>query len=175
MNKKGFLLAEETLKMIIALIAISFLIYFLTALYFSNQDSENLELAEASLEHLMEEINSESKEVLIFNPEGWVIISWPYEEEDKLPNSCSILGWGNCICIVEDIGAVGKAVSVLPGIDSLREKYLKKSSETEKSICMKNPKNLVTKGGESQIPLPIQPPLNLKINYEEKTIMKNEP
>ena len=33
MNRKGFLLAEETLKIILALIAITFLVYFLVSLY----------------------------------------------------------------------------------------------------------------------------------------------
>ena len=174
MNKKGFLLAEETLKMIIALIAISFLIYFLTALYFSNQDSENLELAESSLEHLMEEINSESKEVLIFNPEGWVIISWPYEEENKLPNSCSNLGWESCVCIAEDINLGGRLASLLPFTTSVRDRFLENSDK--KGICLENNKELlVKKEGENQQPIPIESPLTLKINYEEKTIMKNEP
>ncbi|KKK68866.1 hypothetical protein LCGC14_2939740, partial [marine sediment metagenome] len=36
MKKKGFLLAEETLKMILAVIAIGFLAFFLTSLYFNS-------------------------------------------------------------------------------------------------------------------------------------------
>ena len=39
-NKGGFLLAEETLKIVIALIALTFLIYFLMSLYFA-KTSEN--------------------------------------------------------------------------------------------------------------------------------------
>ena len=67
MNKKGFLLAEETLKIIIALISLGFLVYFLGALYFANQDSKELEQAKASLEFLVKEINDGRKEVTIFN------------------------------------------------------------------------------------------------------------
>ncbi len=109
MNKKAFLLAEETLKIVIALISISFLVYFLSSLYFANQDSKELELAEASLQHLIGEINSGIGEVEIYNPEGWVLSSWPHkvlkgtigfrEEVNDIPNSCSNLGWKNCICI----------------------------------------------------------------------------
>ena len=115
MNKKGFLLAEETLKIILAVISIGFLVYFLGALYFANQNSEKLEQAKASLEFLINEINSmkeEIREVQIYNPEGWVISSWPHkvlkgtpgfrEEVNDIPNSCSNLNWENCICICED-------------------------------------------------------------------------
>lgn len=97
-NKRGFLLAEETLKIIIAVIAISFLIYFLTSLYLKNQESKGLELAKASLENLISSIDL--GEVLIYNPEGWFIISFPYSNER--PNSCLNLGWENCLCICKD-------------------------------------------------------------------------
>ena len=116
MNRQGFLLAEETLKIVIALISISFLVYFLTSLYMSNQNSKDLELAKASLEHLISEINSleagKSKEVEIYNPNGWVIASWPRkvlkgtigfrQEVDDWPKSCSNMNWDKCICICED-------------------------------------------------------------------------
>ena len=112
MNKKAFLLAEETLKIVIALISISFLIYFLSALYFTNKASKDLEFAEASLQHLIDEINLGSIEVEIYNPEGWVISSWPHkvlkgiigfrEEVNDIPNSCSNLGWKSCICFCGD-------------------------------------------------------------------------
>jgi hypothetical protein len=110
MNNKGFLLAEETLKIIIAVISITFLIYFLTSLYLSNQNSKNLEFAEASLNYLVDEINSNVKEVEIYNPEGWVVVSWPHkattgfflkQTKNGLPNFCGNLGWKKCICICE--------------------------------------------------------------------------
>jgi len=58
LNKRGFLLGEETLKIIIAIIAISFLVYLLFSLYSANRTSKDLELAKSSLNHLIEEINS---------------------------------------------------------------------------------------------------------------------
>lgn len=93
--KRGFLLAEETLKIILAVIAIGFLAYFLISLYMSNQDSKNLEFAEESLAHLVGEINSEKIEVEVYNPKGWHISSW----QEGLPLTCSNIGFDSCLCI----------------------------------------------------------------------------
>jgi len=112
-NKKGFLLAEETLKIVIALICISFLIYFLSSLYFKSKDNKDLELAEASLKHLVEEINAEATSVEIYNPKGWVLSSWPHDTHHRIwytawimseiktgrPKYCENLEWDDCICI----------------------------------------------------------------------------
>jgi len=120
-DRKGFLLAEETLKIVIALICIGFLIYLLTSLYFKSKDDQNLELAKASLEHLVNEANSMQeripKEVEIYNPDGWVLASWPQISgqsflnkfsfgifgdeggEEVCPKSCSNLDWNECLCI----------------------------------------------------------------------------
>ena len=100
-SKKGFLLAEETLKIVIALISISFLIYFLTSLYMVSKNSKDLELAKYSLEHLISEIKSGATVVEIYNPPSkffnkWFIVSW---DSKDMPNSCSNMGWENCLCI----------------------------------------------------------------------------
>src|SRR3990167_470451 len=94
-NRKGFLLAEETLKIIIALISITFLVYFLSALYFANKTPAELEQAKSSLEFLTKEADAGSGEVQLYNPKGWVLTSW---SEDKLPNQCLAFGWKNCLC-----------------------------------------------------------------------------
>jgi len=114
MGKKGFLLAEETLKIILSVIAITFLVYFLMSLYNGNKDAKDLELAQASLEHLMEEINAKSPVVDIYNPKGWGISVWPHDvmrgilffkkHNTEMPLSCFNLGWEECICICEDEG-----------------------------------------------------------------------
>lgn len=110
-NNKGFLLVSETLKIIIAVICIGFLIYFLVHLYFANQEPKNLEFAKDSLNHLVEGINAKSSEIEIYNPQRWIIVSWPHDittggflglgtkREEGMPKSCSNLGWNNCICI----------------------------------------------------------------------------
>ncbi|MEK6757708.1 MAG: hypothetical protein AABX88_01135 [Nanoarchaeota archaeon] len=103
-SKRGFLLAEETLKIIVALICILFLVYLLVSLYFNNQDAKDLEWAKASLEHLVNEINAGATEVEIYNPEGgsftyWWLFIWPYGGDSIKPKFCSNLNWKKCMCI----------------------------------------------------------------------------
>jgi hypothetical protein len=101
-NNRGFLLGEETVKIILAVIAIAFLAYFLVSLYYSNASDQNLKLAEASLENLIEQANAGSESVEIYNPKNWIISSFPqkdFEGEEEIPKSCSNLGWKNCVCI----------------------------------------------------------------------------
>ncbi|MEK6840884.1 MAG: hypothetical protein AABX79_02935 [Nanoarchaeota archaeon] len=115
-NKKGFLLAEETLKLVVAVIALGFLVYLLVALYLSTNKSQELEQAKSSLNFLVSEINSGKERVDIYNPKGWWIGAWPHnfkatdplnpnKIERRLPGSCSNLGWENCICICEEDNA----------------------------------------------------------------------
>ena len=159
MNKKGFLLAEETLKIVIALISISFLIYFLVSLYMANQDSKNLELAKSSLDHLVEEINSGSTEVEIYNPQGWVVLSWP--NEGKSPKSCENLNWDNCLCICNDLGF------------QTSNSYLDRCDD--QGICMQVLKKTIVGGFIGQHPLTIERPfLSLEIKYGNEIIINKK-
>ena len=101
MNKKAFLLAEETLKIVIAVISISFLVYFLSSLYFANQSSKELELAEATLERIGDIIKDLSEGNLelqdISNPQGWYLFSFT---ENEKPNTC--IG-KSCLCICDEV------------------------------------------------------------------------
>lgn len=96
-SRRGFFLAEETLKIVIAVICIGFLVYLLASVYFNNQNEKNLELAKASLENLVEQIDAGSSEAQIYNPAGWSLMSWPAEGKKLL--SCENAGWNSCICI----------------------------------------------------------------------------
>jgi len=110
MNKRGFLLAEETLKIILAAIAILFLVYFLFALYFSSISAEKLRQAEsilkASLEKsikiTIERVRSSgtSESISVPNPTGWYVFGFI---SDPKPNSCT---GKNCICICENVGKI---------------------------------------------------------------------
>ena len=97
MNRQGFFLAEETLKIVIAVICVGVLVYLLASVYFNNQNEKDLGLAKASLENLVEQINVRSSETQIYNPGGWSILSFPYE--NGKPLSCSNVEWSSCICI----------------------------------------------------------------------------
>lgn len=181
-NKRGFLLAEETLKIVIALICIGFLAYFLIALYFSHKDGQNLEFAKASLEHLVQEINSNSPTVEIYNPKNWVVVTWPSDivtgtdawikkdvKEKSMPDSCTNMDWKTCVCICKD----------------------RKAEDCDKKgICLDNKKNLIIQeewdsveaandnaniGGVSGFKNSIKiekPPIKLKIDYVLGTISK---
>ena len=101
MDKHGFLLAEETLKIILAVIAIGFLIYFLSALYFSKVNGEKLKFAEEDIEKIGAAIGSANNgdilELDLINPEGWFLMS--FVGGQVKPNSC----FGeNCLCICDN-------------------------------------------------------------------------
>jgi len=159
-DKKGFLLAEETLKIILAVIAISFLAYFLFSLYNTNKTAKDLELAKESLNHLIQEINAERTEVQIYNPKGWEIYSWPNTyargilfwktTEEGISQSCLNLGWSSCICICK------KATP--DKCDS-------------KGICLDNPQGF---SFEDSIKIK-NPPITLLIDSQNKIITKNGP
>ena len=145
--------------------------FLLFSLYKAGKDSKDLELAKESLNFLEQEINAEKTSVDIYNPKGWVILSWPYQNEGKLPRSCSNLGWDGCVCIVKDVSLGSQLWSTLPFTGNVREKFLENSDDN--GICMENSKQLtVRKDGIQQQPIPIEPPLNLKIDYQNKMISK---
>ncbi len=96
MDKKGFLLGEETLKIIVAVVCLGFLVYFLSALYFSNANSKEKIQAEETIYRISDvvknnQINLESVEML--NPAGWYLLSFVNVQK---PNVC--VG-KNCLCI----------------------------------------------------------------------------
>ena len=96
MDKKGFLLAEETLKIIVAVVCLGFLIYFLSALYFSNANSKEKINAEETISRISDvvknnQINLEPVEML--NPAGWHLLSFV---DVQKPNVCT---GKNCLCI----------------------------------------------------------------------------
>jgi hypothetical protein len=105
-NKQGFLLGEETIKIIIAVICIGFLVYLLAAVYFSFNNQESAKQAQASLKDVIvneiTRINNggayNTQGILIPNPPSWYIFS--FTGNDKKPNSCT---GSNCICICENI------------------------------------------------------------------------
>ncbi len=108
-NKKGNLLPEEVLKIIIAVIAIGFLIFLLVSLYFSVTGEQKKKEAEASITDSQGGIAPEINRInaggeplaqgkLVPNPSGWYILS--FVGEDIKPNSCT---GGNCVCICENV------------------------------------------------------------------------
>jgi len=103
-NKKGMLLASETLKIILAVISIGFLVYLLAAIYFNSGDTKKLEQAEGTMERIenilerFDESNFSGENVNEINPSGWKVFA--FVEDETKPNSCS---GENCLCICENV------------------------------------------------------------------------
>ncbi len=170
-NHRGLLLPEETLKVILAVICIGFLAILIYSLLNGRKNAEELGFAVESVDFLVQGINTSQTSVDIHNPKGWVILSWPYQDEGKIPKSCSNLGWTDCICITKDVNAASQAVSLLPFTDSVRDKFLENSDSD--GSCVENSKQFVVrKDGTQQQPIVIEPPLKLNIDYTTKTISK---
>lgn len=103
MNKKGFLLAEETLKILVAVICLVFLIILIVAVYTAVTGAKKTKQAEENLNRINEIITSlqegESENQDITNPKGWYLLSFLGAEK---PNSCLN---SNCLCICKGTGA----------------------------------------------------------------------
>ncbi len=96
-NKKGFLLGEFTMKIIIAVLCILLLMYLLVSLYSLFTSKNKLQQAEASLNSIIEKINlvnnkGVENKPLITQPEDWVFF---YDANGAL-TSCN---GQYCLCI----------------------------------------------------------------------------
>lgn len=135
MRKDGFLLAEETLKIILAVIAIGFLAFFLTNLYFNSVNNQKSVKAEASLERISDVIKNEaltSEVVSDITPPGWSLFSFVEEK----PNTCS---GQTCLCICYNIKInfgdrqinecdKKNICEIVPGLEDFGEIKIKKPS-----------------------------------------------
>ena len=100
-NKSGFLLAEETLKIVVAVICIVFLVYLLVSLYFGRVQSENIKKAQSSMDRISTIVTAGGGNVDALVPEGWFVFS--FTGSDKKPNSCA---GENCLCICDKITSI---------------------------------------------------------------------
>jgi len=161
MNKRGFLLAEETIKMIIALIALTFLTYFLVSLYITNTQNKKIVLAEESLDFILQEISLNKENIEIYNPEDWEIISW--NNEGIMPKACSNFGWNNCLCICSPLGFIGTGLSYLPFVEDKTERQARYCDEL--GACQELKKQVTPEKFSIS-----DPPLFLNIEQSEERI-----
>ena len=128
-NKKGFLLGEETIKLILAVVAIIFLVMFIVYLYNNFSNSKELEQARSSLEFLVSQVNSGATQVQIFNPKDWVFSSWLSSASPiipgaaNMPKQCLNPQWSACLCFCSRPG--GSVKTFLVACDT-------------RGICMQN-------------------------------------
>lgn len=163
-SRRGFLLAEETVKIILALIVVSFLVYLLSSLYFANKREADLEFADASLKKIIESIDGGLSEVEIYNPGGWYLLGWPYQ--NVAPKSCSNLGWENCLCICRN---QGKGISV-PGIHTVVTPSNLAESCDELGVCKSIDQKIFINKLKGE-PLQLKPiPTKLEIKYTDVSV-----
>ena len=106
MRKKGFLLAEQVVKIVIALIALGFLVYLLSSLYFSGQKADYQEKATGflkgttGLKNTLENMANGETKIDFFKsiPDGWYLFG--FTGSHKKPPVC---GRENCVCVCENI------------------------------------------------------------------------
>jgi hypothetical protein len=158
-NKRGLLLAEETLKIILALIGITFLVFLLYTLYMSGDESQDLILAKGSIDNLKLQIDSEIDLIEIVGPINWYLHVWPHEYIGPLfripsreilygaPISCNNMDWESCICLCN-----GESPE----------------SCDKEGICFENKQKFIL--GAKDV-IKIKPvPLSFEIDYENKQI-----
>ncbi|HKL23701.1 MAG TPA: hypothetical protein VJ912_00005, partial [Candidatus Nanoarchaeia archaeon] len=114
-NKKGFLLAEETLKIILAVIGIGFLVFLLGSLYFNSSGEAKLRQAhevligsENSIEDTIDSVkkrqgnleDGSAQNFSFVNPEGWSLFSFTIKKDKNIPRSCANK---NCLCVCDSL------------------------------------------------------------------------
>lgn len=99
------MLGEYTLKVIIAVLSISLLLYLLFVLYGSYNSDQKLNQAEATLNDIVEKMGlakeGVEQDVVLLEPEGWYI--WGIKDKrliKRRPENCKE---GNCLCLCADI------------------------------------------------------------------------
>jgi len=113
-NKKGFFLAEETLKIILAVICIGFLIFVLGKAYYSYNFDKDFQQAKDTLKYVEKEVNlmkgGEQRELMIYSPSSeekirnkvkvvdyWILVSFGGQEK---PPSCA---GKDCLCMCKNV------------------------------------------------------------------------
>lgn len=148
-NKKGFLLAEETLKIIIALIAISFLVYLLASIYFGSVQEQKKAHAASNLGRIMDvvdNVNITNETVSSLTPSGWFLYSFTDSEK---PNSCA---GENCLCICNNVFLLGSqekkcsekgVCEIIPGIEQFEPIKIEKAGETSIKVIKQQNKIII--------------------------------
>ncbi len=176
LNKKGFLLGEETIKIIIAVICIVFLVALAIGIYNNLSKNKDLDYAKASLDNLMTQINLKNTAVDIYNPDNWFISSFPQKDSNGnvlMPKTCSSVGWKSCICIYK-LSVKGALSAWAPYPADYSADQEGKCAESDLSVVGTIYPTATTIKGISSSPIAgiyiSNPPLALSIDYSTKTI-----
>ena len=160
MSKRGLLLAEETLKIVIAVISLGVLIFFLASIYFNSQSSREKELAQATLENVIEDLNQEKESTILLNPLDWQLLSWPLGE--LKPSSCIDKNWEHCLCICKPLSVFTPNMAV--------------EGCSESGVCAELSKRTIVQGAfGQQSPITIDDvPLTVSFEYVNGEVIVTE-
>lgn len=147
LSKRGSLLSEETLKIVVALVCIVLLVSLLTGIYNNYNKNKELEMAKATLEGFTQSVSSKQSSFDVFNPTSSItkkfyLVVWD-SSALKIPASCENLGWKNCVCLCKTssgfniVNSLGKVIPVFRSdiLENLRE-------ECSEWTCLNNPQNI---------------------------------
>ena len=145
-NKRGFLLASQVVKIVIAVICIIFLVYLLASIYFNKVNSQKKAEGAFVLENLDVEIKSVhgGKEpnpagILFAKPKGWYLLSFTdaiRENKDKKPKECVGV---KCLCICSRVSKYGYGLNLL--WTTRRERQVAECDKNGACIMTPNIKN----------------------------------
>ncbi len=168
-GKKAFLLGEYTLKIIIAVLSISLLLYLLFVIYGSYNDDKKIAQAEADINKIIEKIGLAKTEgvqnLILLEPKGWILIN--FNKGENRPLSCE----GNCICICEE--AVSKSAQPEKCSEIGFCKNIKENVELQKKVySIRKDPVLLFRWSDSEFEVVTE----IKIEYKENKfiISKNE-
>lgn len=165
-SKKGFWMLEKSLEIVLAIASILVLVGIFVLGYSNVTRSKDLELAKASLEHLISEIEAGRETVDIYNPKDWGLVSFVKGSDLSLfPSYCLNRGWIKCICICP------------PPKGSVHTYFLACLSSPEKRItCSQSEFSIESKNlfGVDSHTIPIVPPMALEVGYSSHIIRKKE-
>jgi len=166
MKKRGDILPEETLNIIVSLLCILLLLGLLAAIYFSNVKSKKLAEASDTLERISLNIDRISVNSLFIGEEydikpfGWTIFS--YADESLKPNQCS---YQPCLCICDKVN-----YDSLP-FDIVKDRQVKECSNDGVCLIIENLNEFdeisITKGSGSFTSIRIEEEVSGKIGVRK--------
>ncbi len=108
MNKKGFLLGEFTLKVVIAVLCILILVFLVFKIYSTLTTKPDFEQEQATLDRVVERVrlvagsSVERESYVLLEPRGWSLV---YDPKERPQEGCLGL---KCLCLCEKENACDK-------------------------------------------------------------------
>jgi len=166
MKNKGAMNWEQLVKLVFGVLCLIIIIWAIVKVY--NWDFGGSELAKAKstlkeLEYGLNEARAGGKpEIMVFTPNDWWIIAWPYQQRTEKPKKdCE----KNCFCICK----VPSISQNLKGLDALAELCDKTGACVNLDEKVKTMR-LGLLWGTNNAPIVIEePPVNLEITYNESS------